>query len=573
METLDYALQPIISLQTGRCLGMEALLRHFRTAECHSVSTLFDLACKNNRLPELELNLRQKAVAKFAACGFPTGMQLFLNLDPRLLTFPGFGKTETAGILRRHDLQPASVCFDLSEQHLPGASEALHVLAGCRQQGYALAIDDFGIGAAGIKLLFDLAPEYLKIDRCYISGIDTDAHKRLFVAQMVSLAHALGIQVIAEGIETKLELTVCKEVGCDMGQGYVIAPPTLRPTDLSLESLGQKILAPLRHRNARSDRRFIDDHMDVLPTLPADGDMQLLFNLFREHKQLTFCPVVDAQNRPLGILREKDLKEYTYSLYGRDLITNRAFGKRPRDFIVSCPRADINAEAESILATFSQHSFPEGILIVEDSFYRGFLSTGALLLVINEKNLAQARDQNPLTQLPGNATIQNYLVTALADRQQECVLVYFDFDNFKPFNDTYGFRQGDRAILLFGDLMRKKLAASGDFLGHVGGDDFFSGHVGLSVAEVTERVTLLCQTFAHDLESFYNPTDREKGCIEARNREGRPTCYPLLSVSAAVLQVPAGRDRPSVDDLVAYFGVLKKQAKASAGGLCSACLI
>ena len=79
--------------------------------------------------------------------------------------------------------------------------------------------------------------------------------------------------------------------------------------------------------------------------------------------------------------------------------------------------------------------------IVRDNQYMGILTTNSLLKIINEKNLSQARNQNPLTKLPGNTLIHEYFSTSLADRTSSYLLVYFDFDHFKPFNDTYGFPQ------------------------------------------------------------------------------------------------------------------------------------
>ena len=101
------------------------------------------------------------------------------------------------------------------------------------------------------------------------------------------------------------------------------------------------------------------------------------------------------------------------------------------------------------------------------------LSAASLLRVINENSLAQARDCNPLTKLAGNSSIASYVSEACPNTAEDFVLAYMDLDNFKAFNDAYGFRQGDRAILLFAELMRKQFQQDNIFLGHVGGDDFF----------------------------------------------------------------------------------------------------
>ncbi len=133
--------------------------------------------------------------------------------------------------------------------------------------------------------------------------------------------------------------------------------------------------------------------------------------------------------------------------YGHELIQNPTFSKNLARFIERYPIADMHASIEKILEIYAQNDRLEGILMVDNLKYVGFLSARSLLKVLNEKNLRIARDQNPLTRLPGNTCIHEYVSNALHDVLQSFGLVYFDFDNFKPYNDTYGFRKGDRIIV------------------------------------------------------------------------------------------------------------------------------
>ncbi|MCD8476564.1 MAG: diguanylate cyclase [Sulfurospirillum sp.] len=102
----------------------------------------------------------------------------------------------------------------------------------------------------------------------------------------------------------------------------------------------------------------------------------------------------------------------------------------------------------------------------------GYLSSRVLLEMINEKNIVDAKDQNPLTGLSGNRIINEFVSTAM-ESKEKVMMAYFDFDNFKPFNDYYGFRKGDRAITLFADILRSAVGLEECLVGHVGGDDFF----------------------------------------------------------------------------------------------------
>ena len=178
------------------------------------------------------------------------------------------------------------------------------------------------------------------------------------------------------------------------------------------------------------------------------------------------------------------------------------------------------------------------------------------------KRLEQARDQNPLTKLPGNHSISDHVAACLgAPKPENNIFVYFDFNDFKPFNDHYGFRQGDRAILLFAEIMQRNLADPGIFLGHVGGDDFFAAFAGQDLETVIRKVRKVLASFKHDIESFYELEDRERGHIQARSRDGEMRAFPLLSCSAAIIALPPVADALDHDRLVKSIAGLKKQAK------------
>ena len=235
----------------------------------------------------------------------------------------------------------------------------------------------------------------------------------------------------------------------------------------------------------------------------------------------------------------------------------------PQDrFIRKCPIAEIACSIDEILEIYAQAQNPEGILIVDEFRYLGFLSAQSLLTLVYEKRLEQARDQNPLTKLPGNHSISDHVAACLgAPKPENNIFVYFDFNDFKPFNDHYGFRQGDRAILLFAEIMQRNLSDPGIFLGHVGGDDFFAAFANRGLDEVLQKVQKVLCSFRHDIESFYELEDRERGHIQARGRDGDIREFPLLSCSAAIIALPPVADALDHDRLVKSIAGLKKQAK------------
>lgn len=565
---LDYAFQPIVNIHTGAIFGFEALLRGIEPLGFTAVYDLFTVADAQGRLQELERALCDKAIARFAEIPGVHDARLLFNLDSRTLTKDTNWGASTAARLKNQGLGAGAICFELSELHdLTAHPEARCAINRLRQQRFLLAIDDFGTGYSGLKLLYEFPPDLIKIDRFFISSIASDHKRRLFVENTVHLAHVLGIQVVAEGVEKASELTACRDIGCDLVQGYFIARPTLDLQQLaaSYEVVLQTV-GPSR-RKSDSDLSLIRRRIQRLPSLHEDDNITKVFEFFERYSNCSYFPVLDRADKPLGLICEKDIKRFIYAAYGRELLSNRAYRKSILDFVSPCPNIDINSPVERLLEAYAAAGSPPGMIMTEGFVYAGFISQAALLQIIDAKNLAAARDQNPLTRLPGNNSIIDYVSRVLEDEAREYCLVYFDFDNFKPFNDTYGFRVGDRAIVLFADLLRKMLPTQSCFIGHVGGDDFFAGFCGPDHELVYGHVVRLVGQFKHEVLSLYDAATRERGYIEAMTRDGQHARLPLLGVSAAMLWIPSGLRECNLDDISRIIAKQKKTAKAASDGL------
>jgi diguanylate cyclase (GGDEF)-like protein len=315
-------------------------------------------------------------------------------------------------------------------------------------------------------------------------------------------------------------------------------------------------------RKQRNDQQIIYDKAEFIPQLSIEASMEEVFNYFLENKQTSFCPITTPNNEPLGIVRERDIKSFAYSLYGRQLLKNKSTAKSLKDFLVNCPSVDINTKAEQMLEILSRDDDAEGIIIKEDGQYIGFLSTKALLRIINEKNLAVARDQNPLTKLPGNTLIHTYVSEGLANNHDHYLLAYYDFDNFKPYNDKYGFRRGDKAILLFADILKRYFNQEDEvMIGHIGGDDFFVGFRNVEFEEAYRQVRDTVIEFTESVKSLYDEKDRMNGYLTAKDREGNLKNFPLLTVSVAMLEIVGEKSSCSIEEASAILAELKKISK------------
>lgn len=529
----------------------------------------FDEAYRDGLLGEVSAALRDRAVAAFTSLPFASRTRLFLNVDNREIESWPVLTVHVDKVLAGYGLPPESVCLEVSEQQPTRAFDSpLRVLASASVRAYKVAIDDFGTGFSGLKLLYLVEPDFIKIDRFFIAGLGRDARKRLFVSSIVNIAHVLGIMVIAEGVETLAEFRECRAVGCDFLQGHFVQPPTCDLDALRWKYAAVQEASRADRRRLQSDEQLVMGRLEAIPAISIDTEMSEVLEVFRRRPNLTFVPVVNRHMEPMGIVRESDLREYAYSSYGKDLLRNPSLRAILPQFVVRCPTVDVNLRAERILDVFSSHGGSEGVLVVDNGTYVVFLSAPGLLQVINEKNLLVARDQNPLTRLPGNTVIFETFSQALQSGEGDATLVYFDFNHFKPFNDAYGFRAGDRAILLFAELLQKNMLRDGTFLGHIGGDDFFALVREIPPAQVRATVAQVVAAFSRDVLPLYSDTDRQRGFIEVQDRSRRLRRFPLLSVSAAVLFVPAGPPRGPADEIVTAIAGMKRLAKTAADGIC-----
>lgn len=168
---------------------------------------------------------------------------------------------------------------------------------------------------------------------------------------------------------------------------------------------------------------------------------------------------------------------------------------------------------------------------------------------------------NPLTQLPGNAIIFKDLEDRIAKGKPFSVF-YFDLNNFKAFNDHYGFLQGDKAIQLVANLLSKHFSTkkeSSPFVGHVGGDDFIAI---LDTYNVEDLCKTLIQEFDQEILPLYSEEDRKQQKISAVDRNGTLIDYPIMGLAIAVVTNKLKSFKhPGEISLIA--GELKKQAKMS----------
>jgi diguanylate cyclase (GGDEF)-like protein len=190
-------------------------------------------------------------------------------------------------------------------------------------------------------------------------------------------------------------------------------------------------------------------------------------------------------------------------------------------------------------------------------------------LLVRVRNILQwsqlQRAANPLTGLPGNIAIEKELRNRL-NRKTEFAFLYLDLDNFKSFNDHYSFRKGDEAIKLTASIILSAVSlegSGGDFIGHVGGDDFIL-IVDLEHAQAVAQEII--REFDEKAPKLYASEDRERGYIETQDRAGKTTRFPLMSVTIAGVSVRGG-EMTHIGEISQRAAELKSLGKKSTGSV------
>jgi EAL domain-containing protein (putative c-di-GMP-specific phosphodiesterase class I) len=287
IDKLDYAFQPIIYSHTGKIYAVEALLRNVQDIPgLTNIDDLFDLAFNDDYLYELDLQLREKAISKFSKIKI-NNLKLFYNLDNRIIYNKNYSQGNTAKILNKYNLNKDSIYFELSEKGTAIEQNALSsMLQRYKESGYKIAIDDFGIGVSGLKLLYFSEANIIKLDRFFISNIDQDSKKKLFCSSIVEMAHIMGMQVIAEGVETVKEFYTCKDIGADFIQGYLVQKPTKSIEDIT--NIYQDISNLILNDKRSNQTNFIDDkYIEEIYPLDVNTSLYDLFLHFKKIQSIT----------------------------------------------------------------------------------------------------------------------------------------------------------------------------------------------------------------------------------------------------------------------------------------------
>jgi GGDEF domain-containing protein len=425
-----------------------------------------------------------------------------------------------------------------------------------QDMGFGIAIDDLGSGYSGLRLWSELEPAYVKIDKHFVRGIDQDSVKREFVKSIINIGNSTRCRIIAEGIETRGELHTLQLLGVGFGQGFLLGKPQTLPVSVAACRLAAT--APSRGYREQGRGEAAAVLLKPAPAVTLADNIGAASTLLRQYPDLTLIPVLE-DGQPVGVLRRHELWELYSSQYGRALYEQRPVSRiLKRDFLAV--EIDMPLEQVSHLLTEQESTLmQQDILIVQDGSYLGMGSVRDLLRNITELKIRTAHYANPLTLLPGNVPVNEELDRLLAGACDFHV-AYFDLNQFKAYNDRYGYARGDRVIRHLGDLLTRHASAPDAFVGHIGGDDFVVIFRHGLWQPVCERIL---EDFSHSVREFYDPLHLREGGIWAQGRDGTQLFHELLGLAVGVVHPDPYRclDFQEVAELAAQARKAAKTAR------------
>ncbi len=212
------------------------LLRMIKQSRNENIKNLFIKARENGLIFILDIVCRENAIREASRQNLDT--YLFINICPESLLHPQHEVGITDRIAEEYCFPKDKIVLEITEQTaIENYDLFIKSVSYYKKRGYKIAIDDFGVGFGGPKLLSLLEPDIVKIDRYFIQSLEQNYFSKSFIEFTVSVCHNMDIMVVAEGIETHIQLIEVKNIGVDLLQGYYIGKPEAKIKNFQYENV------------------------------------------------------------------------------------------------------------------------------------------------------------------------------------------------------------------------------------------------------------------------------------------------------------------------------------------------
>ena len=559
-EHIKPVFQPIVSLIDGQVYGYEALSRITKEELNMNIDHMFRTADKVNKLWELETLCRTKALE--LSVHKDADKKLFLNVNPQIIYDEKFREGFTKDRLNEYGLDAENIIFEITERVAVLDSNAfLNSVNHYKNQNYGIAIDDVGAGYSGLNIIADARPNHIKLDMNLVRNIDKDEIKQLLCKSMVDFGRNANIKLIAEGIETEEELKTLIRLQVDFGQGYFLGIPQESFKSIAPEKV--KMVQKYHHKDyTEKIKSSVYPRIEYLAkpghTFSPNEKAEAIFETLRLNPTITEFTVVE-NDIAVGFMTRADLNEMFTGRYGYALSSKKIIRQLLKtdflrvNYLMSVDRVSRLAMQRSVDQLYNP------IVVEKEDKYCGIVTIKDLLDTCTKVEIDTALHSSPLTGLPGNLLIEKEILSRVLDSSPYCI-TYYDIDNFKAYNDAYGFQNGDIMLTLLAGILQE-CAGGDEFIGHIGGDDFI---VICDYHEGEDFCKSVIDNFSAKVTSLYRDEDLQNGYIVSKNRHGVTENFPIASLSVAGISNKT-HSYQSVDDFSKDIAALKKKCKKQQG--------
>lgn len=442
------------------------------------------------------------------------------------------------------------------------------IVAALRRQGLRWAIGQFGDECTHIRLWAELGPDYMLVDSALTRGIGRSSRRLEVARAMVALGHAMGATLIATGVAEAADLVALRDLGVSCAQGPLLVDAAARRVELpQVAPVAQDALhGPLpdiRSPPAQASMKSVLRSLPVVDAPPVQWHTSNdeVFALFESNAALQALPVVE-DGRPVALIG----RLHFMNACARPQFRAQSGSAPCRALANPSPHVvELDADVHDLVAALMASDagqLSEGFIVTERGQYAGLGRTDHLMRAVTDLRIEAARHANPLTFLPGNIPISIHIEQLLIDNMP-FVACYGDLNNFKAFNDHYGYWRGDEMIRLLARIAVRNAEPTRDFVGHIGGDDFL---VLFQSLDWKQRCLRMIDQFESAAMRLYDETEIEAGGIEGEDRHGVLRFFGFTTLSIGALLVAPG-DFEDAQDVANAAAQAKHEAKLGATAL------
>ncbi|MDQ7033118.1 MAG: GGDEF domain-containing protein [Desulfonauticus sp.] len=563
--------QPIFSLKSKKIIAYEGLSRFLVDGTFIPFPKVYEEFKAFDLQKELDWQCRKKIIEEYP---FKNQCLLFVNILMSSVESEKFGKGLTRHFAENCGISPSNIVLELVEvEKVENLKKLLEVIQYYKSQGFKICLDDFGTGYNTIEIFFELSShiDYIKIPLQIVKGVSKSWIKHELLKTFKDIALNLGLEVIAEGIEFEEDLKTLLELGVDHGQGFLFAKPM--PKDELLNYIPQINFPKVSYDGLLSS---IHKWLKELPVIEiCNNKFKELLEKFNKLPQTEKFAEIKLKNKSeLYILNLWEFARLCADPVKFNLVILRDidwfidYAKKHKGLLYSMQYLGKNCQLIDVcdltslldLAIKFQKSHIDFFIILEHENPKYYLLKEEVYEKLYKEIYKSRIHVNPLTGLPANIIIED-VINSLLKEEKDFFVGYLDIDNFKAFNDNYGFLKGDLMIkrtAFFLNRYIKECYENKGFVGHIGGDDFVFVVEDNNEQKLREITARIINSLERNTKCLFSDEDVKRGYFVGKDREGNIRKFPVASFSIAVVN---GKNKKTVHKIAKVAAKLKKIAK------------